>query len=137
MTITRDVVKDLLPVYLLGDASADTRRLVEDFLTTDADLRRDVDAARRFSFPATDVPPPTVEKQTLDATRQRLKHRTSTLVVAVVFTLLPLSFAFKDSEVTFFVLRDAPRVAAAWWFTAAIMWVSHFVIRAKTRVSGL
>lgn len=136
-TISRDVVKDLLPVYLLGEASADTRRLVEDFLATDEALRRDVEAARRISLPPTDAPPPTAEKKTLDATRQLLKHRTSTLATAVLFTLLPFSFVVKDSEVTFLLFRDEPVIAAAWWFTAAVLWVWHIRIRLRARVSGL
>jgi anti-sigma factor RsiW len=137
MTVTRDVVKDLLPVYLLGDASPDTRRLVESFLATDEALRREVEAARHFSLPPAGDPPRTAEKQTLDATRQLLKQRTSTLATAVLFTLLPFSFVVKHSEVTFLLFRDEPRIAAAWWFTAAVLWVWHIRLRLKTRVSGL
>lgn len=137
MTVTRDVVKDLLPVYLVGEASADTRRLVEAYLATDEALRRDVEAARRFSLPATEAPAPTAEMRALEATRKLLKQRTSTLVVAAVFTLLPFSFVVRDSEVTFLLLRDAPQVAYAWWLTAAIMWGFHIWIRMKTRISGL
>ncbi len=135
--MTRDVVKDLLPVYLLGEASADTRRVVEAFLDRDDALRRDVEAARRFSLPATSAPPPTAEKQALDTTRRLLKHRTSTLVVAVFFTILPLSFTFDGSGITFVLFRDEPVIAAAWWGTAAIMWGWHVWIRARARVSGL
>ena len=38
MKVTRDVVTDLLPLYLSGDASDDTRRLVDDFMTTDPEF---------------------------------------------------------------------------------------------------
>ena len=34
MNVTREVIFDLLPVYFAGDASADTRALVEDFFAT-------------------------------------------------------------------------------------------------------
>lgn len=40
MTVTRDVIYDLLPTYFSGDASADTRRLVEEFLATDPELKK-------------------------------------------------------------------------------------------------
>ena len=46
MNISRDIVKDLVAVYLAGDASADTRALVESYLKTDPELARDVEAAR-------------------------------------------------------------------------------------------
>ena len=38
MEITRDVVLDLMPLYMAGEASADTRALVEEYLETDPQL---------------------------------------------------------------------------------------------------
>ena len=38
MEPTRDVIKDLLPLYLAGEASADSRALVEEHLDRDPDL---------------------------------------------------------------------------------------------------
>lgn len=139
MEITRDVVRDLLTVYLAGEASADTRRLVEEYLHTDPALAADVAKADQSSLdlPDTPAPSPTAEKQALDATRQLLKNRTSTLVVACLFTVLPLSFVLEGSRVTFVVLRDAPVIALVWWATAAVMWGIHIWIRSRLRVSGL
>lgn len=139
MTVTRDVVRDLLPAYLAGEASADTRRIVEAFMASDPALAREVEAERSqaFALPATPASDRTPEKEALDRTRQLLKQRTSTLVVACVFTVLPLTFVFDESHITFLLLRDKPVVAYAWWATAAVMWVSHFIIRRRTRVSGL
>ena len=137
MNISRDVVKDLIPVYLMGDASADTRALVESYLKTDPELAGDVSAARGTGLRLPATPPPTAEKQTLDATRQLLKSRTSTLVVATIFTVLPLTFAFRGTAITFFLIRDAPAIGIAWWVTAAIMWIWHARIRRRLSVSGL
>ena len=139
MTVTRDVVRDLLPAYFGGEASADTRRLVETFLAGDPALAQEAEAeyGEDVALPATPAPGQTAEKEALDRTRQLLKNRTSTLVVAAIFTVLPLTFVFDESGVTFLLVRDKPVVAIAWWFTAAVMWVIHFVIRRRTRVSGL
>ena len=137
MTITQDVVRDLVPVYLAGEASADTRRLVEEYAARDPAIARDIESARESRLPPTPPLAPTAEKAALDATRQLLKTRTSTLVVAILFTLLPLSFVFQGGRVTFFVLRDAPVIAAAWWLTAAIVWICHAWVRRRLRVSGL
>lgn len=139
MEITRDIVRDLLTVYLAGEASADTRRLVEEYLENDSALAADVARAKAdpLDLPDTPAPSPSAEKRALDATRQLLKNRTSTLVVACLFTVLPFSFVFEGSRVTFVVLRDAPVIALAWWATAAVMWGAHFWIRRRVRVSGL
>jgi hypothetical protein len=137
MNISRDVVKDLIPVYLAGDASADTQALVESYLKTDPELEGDVKAARGTSLGLPATPAPTAEKQALEATRQLLKSRTSTLAVAAVFTALPLTFVFHGTTITFFLIRDAPIIGISWWVTAAIMWTWHVRIRRRLRVSGL
>ncbi len=137
MNISRDVVKDLIPVYLAGDASADTQALVESYLKTDPELAGYVTAARGTTLGLPATHPPTAEKQTLDATRQLFKSRTSTLVVATIFTVLPLTFAFRGTTITFLLIRDAPVIGIAWWVTAAIMWIWHVRIRRRLRVSGL
>ena len=40
MTVTRDVILDLLPLYFAGQVSHDTRTLVDEFLQTDPDFAR-------------------------------------------------------------------------------------------------
>ena len=139
MTVTRDVVRDLLPAYFSGEASADTRRLVETFLAGDPELAREAEAeyGEDVALPATPAPAQTAEKAALDQTRRLLQHRTSTLVVAAIFTVLPLTFVFDESGIKFLFFPDRPKVVVAWWFTAAVMWISHFIIRSRTRVSGL
>lgn len=137
MNISRDVVKDLIAVYLAGDASADTRALVESYLKTDPELAKDVEAAGHATLGLPPTHMPTAEKQALEATQQQLKVRTSTLVVAMIFTVLPLTFAFHGTTITFLLIRDAPVIGLAWWATAAIMWIWHLMIRRRLRVSGL
>jgi hypothetical protein len=90
-----------------------------------------------LDLPATPAPRPDREKHALDATRQLLRVRTSTLAVAILFTILPLSFVFSGGRVAFFLVRDAPVIAAVWWATAAVMWTWHVAIRRRLRVSGL
>ena len=40
MKITRDVIYDLLPAYFAGEVSADTRALIDEFLTADPEFSR-------------------------------------------------------------------------------------------------
>jgi anti-sigma factor RsiW len=141
MNVTREVVRDLLTVYLSGDASDDTRALVEEFLERDPLLKAEAEAARagglRLPTPPAPIAPESAEKRALDRTRDLMKTRTSTLVMAVLFTMLPFTFAFSGSQITFLLIRDAPVIAAAWWATAAVMWVWHVRVRRRLTVTGL
>jgi anti-sigma factor RsiW len=51
MKVTRDVIYDLLPAYFAGDASDDTRALVEAYFETDPEFGR---MAARFQMLAGD-----------------------------------------------------------------------------------
>ena len=53
MTVTRDVVYDLLPAYFAGDASPDSRALVESFLQSDVEFAAMAGRFRRLLAQAT------------------------------------------------------------------------------------
>jgi anti-sigma factor RsiW len=131
MNVTSNVVKDLLTVYLAGEAHADTRELVEEWLRDDPDLARQVEQARRASLPAVAVPPPTAEKQALDRARRRWRIRWIVLGTAVYFTTLPLSVTFNRSGFQGLLIDNWPErivvlvVAAALWAVyARLRWRS-------------
>jgi anti-sigma factor RsiW len=139
MNVTRDVVRDLLTVYLAGDASADTRALVEEYLASDPGLKAEADgaAAGLVPLPPTPPSPPSAERKALAKTRELMRTRTSTLVTAVVFTALPFTFTFSGGRITFVLFRDEPVIAAAWWATAAVLWGWHIWVRRRLTVSGI
>lgn len=141
MNLTREVVRDLMTVVYAGDASPASRQLVEEYLEGDPELAREAEALRKtLALPgmfAAAAVAPSSEKQTLDATRQLLKQRNGTFAVALLFTVLPLSFAFEGSRITFLVIRDAPVIGIAWWATALVMWGWHLALRRRGRVEGL
>ena len=89
MQVTRDIVRDLLPVYLAGEASADTRVVVEDYLATDTQMREIVDASRAWSPPQIEVPA-TLEERSLEHTRRLLGRKSFWLGFALTFSFVPL-----------------------------------------------
>lgn len=106
MNVTRDVVNDLLTVYLAGDASADTQALVEEWLRQDPDLARQVARARNLELPAVPAPPPTTEKRALDRTRRLWRLRAVVLGAAIYFATLPLSVTFNSRGFQGWLLHD-------------------------------
>jgi anti-sigma factor RsiW len=122
MNITRNVVEDLLTLYLAGEANADTRALVEEWLKTDPEMARRVERARSTPLPPVAVPPPTVEKRALDRTRRRWRLRSIVLGVAIYVTTLPLTVTFNSSGFRGLLIEDwSERIvlvviaAALWW----------------------
>lgn len=138
MNVTKDVIQDLVVVYLAGDASADTRRLVEEFLAKDPEMAERVKAAQAFSMP-TAAPPPDLERRALDRTRRLLRRKSYLLGFAFFFTFLPLSFAysFDEKSVTFLLFRDMPVVAGILGQIAVYIWIAFLYTCWQLRATGL
>src|SRR5579863_853868 len=87
--VTKNIVRDLLPVYLAGEASADTRAVVEAFLAEDLELREIVEAAGTDSLPPLEAPAG-LEAESLKRTRRLLGRKNFWLGSALIFTFAPL-----------------------------------------------
>jgi hypothetical protein len=77
VTITRDVIYDLLPAYFAGEVSADTQALIEEFFKTDPEFGR---MAERFRQLLSERGRGTAEAVS-DSARERTRfERTRTLI---------------------------------------------------------
>lgn len=134
MQVTREIVVDLLPLYQSGEASADSRAAVEAFMRRDPSLARLIadDTAGAEVVP----PQASLERQAVSRTRAIIRRRSWVLAFAILSTLLPFSFAFRGSEVTFFMLRDQP-ASALFWLAAAALWVMHIRLTRSLQTAGL
>lgn len=91
MKISRDVIYDLLPGYFAGEASADTRALIQEYFDTDLEFRR---MAERFQaiLDGTRKPEPpdaeaARERATFDRVRAQAKQRQEARAMALGFGL--------------------------------------------------
>ena len=134
MEITRNVVEDLLAVYLAGDASADTRAIVEEWLRGDPALARQVELARAISLPPPPLPA-SAEKRALDRTKRHLRWRFVLLGTAVYVTTMPLSITF-DSRGFNGLLIDGWPARIVILVIAAMLWVAYWLVSRHTRVAG-
>jgi hypothetical protein len=106
MTVTREVVRDLWPAYAAGDASGDTRRLVDEFLAQDPEfartLRSEADPVvetGRIAEETIDLPP-NHEARTLDRVKARLRRRSPFRLVALAFTGLTVLRLIQQTSFT-------------------------------------
>jgi hypothetical protein len=59
------------------------------------------------------------------------------LAVALLFTGIPLSFAWDGRGLRFFMLRDAPLMSAISLAMAVGLWIAFGVVTRRLRVTGL
>ena len=143
MKVTQNVVMDLLPVYLSGEASPETKELVEEFMQQDPEIARAVETQKREFDSQRDLlepggaPSSDHELRTLTQARSLMEHQKWSMSIALMLTAFPFSFVFSGGHLTFMIVRDQPLLAAASWFGAAILWVQYLVAQRRLRVAGL
>ena len=139
MNITRNIIADLYPVYQSGEASADTRALVEEYLRGDPEFARRLWESAQAVLPeaAPAALPREHEIETLARTRQLVRRRGGLLGLAIFFTMLPFSSVFERGHFTFIVCRDAPQLALVSWLAAAATWAAFLRTRHRLRNSGI
>jgi hypothetical protein len=139
MRVDHDVIRDLLPLYLAGEASSATRRLVEEHLAASPELARLAQAANDSGFgdEVTVSSPPTAQKAAFDTTRALLRRRAWLTGGAIFATLLPLTSSGSEQGLRFLLLRDAPAVAVASLVAAGLLWIALWRTSRRLRVTGL
>ena len=142
MNVTREVINDLLPVYLAGEASHDTRALVEEYLGQDAELAGRVRQQSAEGFATTPLPalPPGLELKSLRRTRRLLGWQRWLFGFAIGFTVISLTsqFSLADGRVENFhlLIRDYPLQLGVCAALAALCWVAYFLTRRRLRTNA-
>ncbi len=120
MNVTRDVIRDLWALREAGEASDDSRRLVEAFLATDREL---ADALRSgasvFAVPPPALPPDHAAKA-FDRAKQRLARRSPLRLLAVAFTGLAILRLFQATTFT-----KSPTEVLALTVAAVVTWTVY------------
>lgn len=94
MNVSRDVVLDLLPLYLSDEASPDTRALVEQRLAADSELARLAELWQR-RLPHAPPAPVNPDAQTLayQEARRQITNRVITLAAVIAAGILTIGGA--------------------------------------------
>jgi len=148
MNITADVINDLLPSYFSGDASPDTRTLVEDYFRRNPGFERQARHAMQslqgLGQAATESPDERDEKTALQRAKGLLRRQKILLALASTFTLnvLTLGFSFEIGgghvRVHWLTLPGQREAIAIIFLLAVVSWVFYFRVsrRVRTRVLG-
>lgn len=143
MTITRDIVCDLLPAYWSGEASPDTRAAVEAWLAQDPALaleaRRQAEAFERLEEAPSDGPDSRLRLAALRRTRRILRVQRILFAVASTFSLnaASLGFSFRVDDagvhVQWLALRGQAWVVAAVAIVALALWIAYGQVHRRVR----
>lgn len=138
MTIPCEVMNDLLTLYLAGEASPETRRLVDDYARHHPDFAQALAAAHQLELPAADPPPrEKTELTTLRLVRQYIFLRSLFFGMGLAFTLVAFTLVFHNGNITFFLLRDEPGLGYSALSIAAASWSAWYVMRRQVQKAGL
>jgi anti-sigma factor RsiW len=135
MKISRDVIYDLLPGYFAGEASPDTRALIQEYFDTDPEFRRMaerfqavLDDTRRRGMPDSEQ---ARERATFDRVRSEAKRRQETRAMALGFGLAAVFAAFMAFVLPGPFGHGHPGVILAVFFglVSVITFISSYFIR--------
>jgi hypothetical protein len=123
MNVTRDIITDLLPLYFSGEASADTRTLVESFFREHPDFEKLARHSVRVQIPSEPGVESAAEKEVLHRVKRILRLRSLLMGLGIFFALTPFTVAWESGHgVRFFMLRDQPGIAMVSLVLAAVFW---------------
>lgn len=139
MTVTRDVINDLLPLYAAGEASPDTVALADEYLVHHPDLAEAIESLRMDPLSELAVQlRPNKEKETLNMTKKLLRLRGMLMGLGIFLTCTIASFGGRDGHITwtFFEGFPTPVIALA-ALVALASWVGFFGVRRRLEHTGL
>jgi len=138
MSIPKEVILDLLPVYLAGEASPTTRAFLEQYLAQDPELAEQVRRQRAESFGSLAPPPlpPELELQSLRRTRQIMTRLRWLFAAGMTFSVLPLSLkiVFHPFKVNFLV-QDYPAPLIPCLVLRVVCWAGYLTLRRRLRTT--
>jgi hypothetical protein len=141
MNVTREVILDLIPIYLGGEASPATRALVEDYLRQDPELAQRVATLAANSLATIAQPPLSsdIELRSLRRARALIGWQKWLFGLGITFTALSLSneSSFENGQLRefHFLIRDYPAQFGTFAVLALICWISYYTIRHHLRIA--
>ena len=138
MKLEREVIVDLLPAYFSGEASAATRRLVEEFFRENPDFEKSARSAAGPLEGLKAAPPrldPEKEKLALERARLVTETQSSFFWLGVISTLMLFLFRIQNGKVIWIVwsgFGSGSGRALLFVAMAVFFWIFYFYARTRT-----
>jgi hypothetical protein len=129
-SVTREVILDLYPLYVSGEVSADSRRLIESFLSQDPEFARTLHESDRDPLAAYPPPPlpPDHELKTLSRLKRRLSGPLWLMQLAILFSCFAFGRIVADTS-----WDVSPRAFIVTAIIALSFWIAFIVMLLRGR----
>jgi hypothetical protein len=137
MNVTREVILDLLPVYLADEASPATRALIEEYMQQDPELAERIRLAWADNLGKImpSALPPDLELQSLRRTRALINWQKWLFGFGICFTAIALTsqFSFQEGRIKEFhlLIRDFPAQFGSSAVLAIACWTGYYLLRRR------
>ncbi len=130
MNITKDIIADLIPLYLSDDCSEDTKRAVTEYIAEHPDFAEQLRKITAASLPPDPANPLTAndEMKTLKRTHTLLQRQKYLMGFAFFFSLTPFSFLYTDGRM-YWLFLEAPVSASIYAGIGILLWILYVVSR--------
>jgi hypothetical protein len=139
MNVTKEVIMDLLPLYLSGEGSPATRILVEEFLRQDPELAQRVRLAGSIDPVLPSALRPELELRTLHRTRGLLVLLRWLFGLGMFFTAIALGAEMNiaNGHLTHFrfLIQEYPVPFGVCLAIGLICWAAYFSLRQRLRIA--
>jgi hypothetical protein len=133
MNVTKDIINDLIPLYVANECSADTRVLVEDYMRQNPKQAEQLRQIMGAPIPGAVPPAKSLdEARAFRETRRRLRRRSWLMAIAIFFSLAPFSF-FAGGGRTWWMLRDATGSAVVYAAIGLVFWILYALDRRRSQ----
>ncbi len=142
MKITNKVIIDLLPLFYAGEASEDTKDLIENYFNKYPEFAKEIDELSIKQLPE-DIPlllKPDDEMVILRKTKKLLKLKSLLFGIAIFFTALPFAFgdvSWSKIQGIHWLWTDFPPGAVISGLIAFLSWVGYFLLKKRLSTTFL
>jgi len=142
MEITKNVILDLMPLYLAKEASADTIKIIETFFKTNPDFAKKA-MNKNVNLESIDL------NETLDIggemvilqkTKKLVRLRSMIMGFAIFFTMLPFSFGGVPWDIyggTRWLLNEYPIFAVSFGVIGIGFWAAYLILQRTKKLARM
>lgn len=134
MNVSRAIIDDLYPLYEAGEASAESRALIEQYLAEHPAEAATLRAA--IELPLVE-PPPDLEARSLKRTIWLLREGSTIGAAALALSYAPTAISYIERGKPHILYQDLPGISALAYLAAIALWAGFFFVCWRIRAAGL